>query len=46
LRRADLTTWDSTKHVWVPVPGPAELLISSSAADADVKLRLLLPARP
>ncbi len=35
----DLSYWDTGQHRWVVEPGPVELLVGRSSADADLTLR-------
>jgi beta-glucosidase len=39
LAAADLAYWDPSQHTWVVEPGPVELLVGRSSADADLTLR-------
>jgi beta-glucosidase len=39
LAAADLAYWDAARHTWTLEPGRVELLVGSSSADADLKLR-------
>jgi beta-glucosidase len=38
----DLGYWDPAQHTWVVEPGPIELLVGSSSADADLTLRQMI----
>jgi len=39
LTAADLSYWDPSQQEWVVEPGPVELLVGRSSADADLTLR-------
>jgi len=39
LAAADLAYWDVGRRAWTVEPGPLELLVGPSSADADLKLR-------
>ena len=36
---ADLAYWDVGQHAWMVEPGPVELLVGHSSADADLTQR-------
>jgi len=39
LPTEDLSYWDPERHTWAVEPGPVELLVGSTSADADLGLR-------
>ena len=39
LAATDLAYWDPSQQTWVVEPGPVELLVGRSSADADLTLR-------
>lgn len=39
LPASELAYWDAGRHAWVVEPGKVELMVGSSSADADLKLR-------
>ncbi len=46
LAAADLAYWDSGRHGWMVEPGPVELLVGRSSADADLTLRKTIVVVP
>jgi beta-glucosidase len=45
LPDSDLSYWDPGKKTWVVEPGPVELLVGRSSADADLSLRKTLTVK-
>jgi beta-glucosidase len=45
LRAEDLAYWDAAAHAWVVEPGPVELMVGSSSADVDLRLRRTISVR-
>lgn len=46
LAAADLAYWSPKQHAWVVEPGRVELLVGTSSADADLKLRWSVNVSP
>ncbi len=46
LAAADLGYWNPGRHAWVVEPGPVELLVGRSSADADLALRKTIVVVP
>jgi beta-glucosidase len=47
LAAGDLAYWDVGRRAWTVEPGPVELMVGASSADADLKLRRVVSvARP
>jgi beta-glucosidase len=44
LAARDLAHWDTARQGWVVEPGPIELLVGRSSADADLTLRRVVTA--
>ena len=46
LAAEDLAYWSPERHAWVTEPGRVELMVGSSSADADLRLRRMLSVAP
>ena len=46
LAADDLAYWNVERHAWVVEPGLVELMVGSSSADADLKLRRMVRVAP
>jgi len=46
LRPADLAYWDIGHHAWTVEPDHVEIMVGTSSADADLKLRQTLAVQP
>ncbi len=46
LAAADLAYWDDARHAWTVEPGPVELLVGTSSAEKDLRLRTTLEVTP
>ena len=46
LAAEDLAYWSPERHAWVTEPGRVELMVGSSSADADLKLRRMVTVAP
>jgi beta-glucosidase len=46
LAGADLAYWNVARHAWTVEPGRVELMVGTSSADADLKLRRTIAAAP
>ena len=46
LAAEDLAYWSPERHAWVTEPGRVELMVGSSSADADLKLRRMIAVAP
>ena len=46
LAAADLAYWDEARHAWTVEPGPVELLVGTSSAEKDLRLRTTLEVTP
>ena len=46
LPASDLSYWNTEKKAWVVEPGPVELLVGRSSADADLTLRQRIVVEP
>jgi beta-glucosidase len=46
LAAQDLAYWQVERHAWVTEPGRVELMVGSSSADADLKLRRSVAVAP
>ena len=46
LAAADLSYWDTAQKAWIVEPGPVELLVGRSSADADLTLRQTITVAP
>jgi beta-glucosidase len=46
LAAEDLAYWSAERHAWVVEPGHVELMVGSTSADADLKLRRMMAVAP